>query len=459
MKRWMWIAGSFLVLAVIGGAFYFGYQENIKKTTASVQAPQTTAVERGDVIFTVTGPGISVDSGEITLESQVNGKLESLNVNPGDRISSGQVLATLGPRADFENVVNTDRANVLEAQATLDATSPAKLLAQAKLNQALALQEYQKANNQRLNPNYVRGSQSSIEAATAEYYLAENAFKEAQHAYDEVSNFPVDDVSRNNALNILALARKRFNIAILELNYLQSKPTADEVAASNAKADVAKATLEEANHALELAQNNQSPELLQAKAGLDSAQAALAKAQADLDHLVIKAPFDGVVLNVSGQIGQNMAKGALVMTVSNSKGLEVQVTVVEEDLNLIHVGQPVELFFDAIPDKTISGKISRIVPERVQGDQALYPVYISLDQIPDALVQGMTVDASITIDRKTNVLRLPRTAVRSLGGDKAEVEVWTGEAVEKKIIQLGLSGDSYVEVLSGLDVGDLVVVQ
>jgi RND family efflux transporter MFP subunit len=455
----MWIAGSFLALAVIGGAFYFGYQDNIKKTAASVQAPQTTAVERGDVIFTVTGPGISVDNGETALESQVNGKLESLNVYPGDRISSGQVLATLGPRADFENVVNAARANVLEAQATLDATTPAKLLAQAKLNQILALQEYQKANNQRLNPNYIRGSQSAIEAATAEYYLAENAFKEAQHAYEKVSDFPVDDDSRNVALNILASARKRFNIATLNLNYLQGKPTADEVAASNAKADVAKAVLEEANHALELAQNNQSPELLQAKANLNSAQAAFAKAQANLDHLVVKAPFDGVVLTVSGQIGQNMTEGALLMTLSNSKGLGVQVTVVEEDFNLIHIGQPVELFFDAIPDMTISGKISRIVPERIQGDQALYPVYISLDKIPDTLVQGMTVDASITIDKKTNVLRLPRTAVRSVGGNKAEVEIWTGEAIEKKTIQLGLSGDSYVEVLSGLDVGDLVVVQ
>ena len=147
------------------------------------------------------------------------------------------------------------------------------------------------------------------------------------------------------------------------------------------------------------------------------------------------------------------------MTVSSQKSLGVQVTVVEEDLNLLQTGQPVELFFDALPEADVRGKIARIVPQRMSGDQSLYPVFISLDPAPAGLVAGMSVDATITIAAKSDVLRLPRSAVRSTGADQAQVEVWTGQESEMRTIQVGLRGDSYVEVLSGLQEGDQVVVE
>ena len=459
MKRWMWFAGALVPLAVIGAAFYLGYRKNAEKTTVPVTVPQTTAVDRGDVVFTVTGPGVSVDNGETALESQVNGRIENLAVRPGDHVSAGQVLATLGPQADFENAVNTAQAQVQDAQQQLNGVSPELLLSQAQLAQAQAEQDYQTANNLQLNPNSPRGSKAAREAATAEFHLAEQAFTDAQNAYNDVSNLPVDDTSRNNALSVLAAARQRKDVATWNLDYLQGKPSADEVTASDAKADAAKAALDQANQNLALAQNGQSPDLLNTKAALETAQANLAQAQADLSNLAVKAPFDGVVLDVSAQTGQSVTDGSPLMTISNLKNQEVQVTVVEEDLNLVHAGQPVDLFFDAIPETTLSGKIARIVPKRSEEDKAVYPVYISIDQIPDDLVPGMTVDATITIDKRTNVLRLPRTAVRSVGTDQAEVEVWTGSVVENRTIQVGLHGDSYVEILSGLDEGDQVVAQ
>jgi RND family efflux transporter MFP subunit len=455
----MWFAGAIVTLAVIGGAFYLGYRQNAAKAVVPVVPPQTIPVERGDVTFTVTGPGVSVDDGETTLASQVNARLLEIAAQPGELVTAGQVLAALGPKADFENTVSAARAQVQEAQQVLDGLSPELLISKAQVAQTQAEQDYQTANRRRLNPNSSRGSQAAIEAATAEFHLSKQAFEDAQNAYNNVNGQGADDVPKNMALAELAAARHRKDLATWNLDYLQGKPSANEVAASNAKADEAKAALEKANLDLALAQSGQSPDLLSAQATLQSAQAALTQAQADLEHLEIKAPFDGVVLDVSGQIGRAVSADTPLMTLSNMKDLEAQVTVVEEDLNLIHPGQAVELFFDALPETTVSGKIARIVPKRVEGDKAIYPVYIAIDQIPDDLVPGMTVDATIIIDQRSNVLRLPRTAIRSVGDAQAEVQVWTGMAVEKKTIQVGLHGDSYVEVLSGLGEGDQVVAQ
>jgi hypothetical protein len=69
----------------------------------------------------------------------------------------------------------------------------------------------------------------------------------------------------------------------------------------------------------------------------------------------------------------------------------------------------------------------------------------------------MTVDASILLAEAGDVLRLPRAVVRAGAGDIAAVKVWTGASVEERQIQVGLRGDVYVEVMSGLREGEQVV--
>jgi multidrug resistance efflux pump len=55
--------------------------------------------------------------------------------------------------------------------------------------------------------------------------------------------------------------------------------------------------------------------------------------------------------------------------------------VIEEDLPLLQIGQPVEVFFDAVPEAAVHGRVARIVPQRLSGeDRPLYPVYITLDE-------------------------------------------------------------------------------
>ena len=182
------------------------------------------------------------------------------------------------------------------------------------------------------------------------------------------------------------------------------------------------------------------------------------RAEADLVAATLTAPFHGVVLDVMAREGDMVGPGTPIAILSDPLAVEVRTTVIEEDLPLVQVGQTVGLFFDAQPDATLDGQVTRIVPQRVPGEnRPLYHVYVSLDDPPEGVVAGMTADASIIVDQRENVLRLPRAMVRGSLGGESKVDVWANGESQERRIKLGLRGDVNVEVLDGLGEGDMVV--
>jgi macrolide-specific efflux system membrane fusion protein len=172
------------------------------------------------------------------------------------------------------------------------------------------------------------------------------------------------------------------------------------------------------------------------------------------------APFDGVILDVMIRQGESVLAGQSLMLLANPKALEVQATVIEEDLPLVAVGQRVELFFDAQPELATPGHVSRIVPQRVpHEDRPLYHVYMTLDEPVEGVVAGMTADAAIIIAEAKNVLRLPRAIVRAGSGDTAQVQVWANGQASERTVRLGLRSNIYVEILAGLREGEEVIGQ
>ena len=79
--------------------------------------------------------------------------------------------------------------------------------------------------------------------------------------------------------------------------------------------------------------------------------------------------------------------------------------------------------------------------------------------LPDGLLAGMTVDASIVVASRSDVLRLPRALVRARTDGTATIQVWTGSEIEERLVQTGLRGDVHVEILDGLREGEQVVAQ
>jgi multidrug efflux pump subunit AcrA (membrane-fusion protein) len=457
MKRWILIAGVGIAIVAIGGAMYLGYRDNQAEALATVEAPPTIAVARGEVIYSVTGPGHAVDEGETALQAGVSAPVVTLAALPGEAVRQGQVLVTLGDRAHFAAAAAQARVRVVQARNELEKQQSGLPLAQARVALAQAREACDKAKTARQSKDYARADGETIAVAHAHYIVAQGAVQDAEARYEQVKDLPESDPAHAELLSQLAAAKQNRDRELANYNWLIALPSPQEIAAADAALALAKAQLDQAQSAVDQILGGSGADLALAAAALDEAEAQAAAADADLAGLKVKAPFDGVVTQVKVKAGESVSAGSLLVVLTNPKALAAEVTVVEEDLPLLQSGQAVKLFFDALPQETVGGVIARVVPQRAEGDQAVYPVVIAIPQVPAALVVGMTVDAQIIIQQKTGVLRLPKTAVRPAGGGRGEVQVWNGRTVEKRTIQVGLRGDSYLEVVSGLNEGDLVV--
>ncbi len=497
MKRTTIVLSVVLVIGMVAGAGYLGLQSAQGKDTSGTEAPSTVEVTRGDVQTTVTAPGHLVNTGEALLAFGVAGKIAQMNAQPGLQVPAGEALAQLD-EAPLQEQVRAAQAELEVAQARVDqlqagptpvewvAAQLALVKAEAQLRAlkagpsaseiAGAAAEVAAAWNEleRLralpDPSTVAQAQAQLDRATA-------ALQQAQAAYDQVKDRPdvgllpqalalqratIDYEATKAALDAaqqkatpatLEAAQARLAAARARLQQLKAGPSADDLALAELQVELARAEL------AQLAAGPGAVELRQAEAAVQLAELALSRALADLEAATLTAPFAGTVLEVKAGPGEMIAAGAGLILLADGSRLEVEATVIEEDLPLVQDGQKVELFFDAQPEAQVLGSVVRIVPRRLPGDRPLYPVYIASADLPEGLVAGMTADASIVVDSRQDVLRLPRALVRARSDGTATVQVWTGNSAEERIVQVGLRGDLYVEILAGIEEGEEVAAQ
>ena len=365
------------------------------KTPSATPTPQTVAVTICDVEQTVTAPGNLANVNQADVHMPATGRLSEVTVRVGDRVRAGQILAELDP-------VTTTQAqlDLLEAQ-----------------------EELEKLQKRRTALDYPRATDDFIKDLRRQVKAAKNAVDELNDAARRAE----DPMAQSQLLASLTTAKANLKDLESRLNWYTSKPTESEVIAVDSELALAQAKHDAAN--------------------------------AVLDSLQIKAPMNGLVFAVSAEAGQTYQAETVLFTIGDPKALEVIANVTEEDYPLIASGQPVEVFFDARPDVTIQGSVDRIIPMRIEGDRPRYNIYITLDNVPDGLADGMTADAAITIEERTGVLCLPRSVVRASGVDEVSLRVWTNETIETRTATIGLRGDSDVEIISGVSEGEQVVIQ
>ncbi len=206
------------------------------------------------------------------------------------------------------------------------------------------------------------------------------------------------------------------------------------------------------------------------RAGCEAARAQVAAARAQvraarvaLSLTEIDAPFDGIVAQVSTELGEWITPSPPgvpippVIDLLDPSSLYVSAPIDEVDSERVHVGQSVRLSFDSRPGRHFPGHVTRIAPfveDKLEQNRTV-TVEAELDHPSAArgLLPGTSADMDIVIARRANVLRVPTSAV---GEGGTVLVLRDGKLVEKKITA-GLSDWQFTEVLDGLKAGDLVV--
>ena len=202
---------------------------------------------------------------------------------------------------------------------------------------------------------------------------------------------------------------------------------------------------------------------------LENAQLALQRSQDALENYTITAPISGTVIEKNVKAGDNVNNieaGALAVIYDLSY-LKLEMNISELDLSKVAAGQPVDITADAIPGEVFEGRVDRVsINGTTTNGFTTYPATILLEDY-GGLNPGMNVSADIVVERVKNTLSIPAAAVQR--GDTVLVplegclspdgaSVLDPTKTEERTVTLGGGDGEYVEITSGLNEGDTVLV-
>ena len=227
-----------------------------------------------------------------------------------------------------------------------------------------------------------------------------------------------------------------------QVEYRRSQELVGKGFISQSALDTAKARVDRARAAVASAQ-----------AGLNSALANARNAQVAVDYTEIRAPFDGVILSKSANVGDLVtpfsnatdSKGAVV-SMADMSTLEVEADVSESSLAKVHVGQPAEIVLDALPDVRFRGHISRIVPT-VDRAKATVMTKVRFDAIDPRVLPEMSAKVSflsqeVTAEQQKPLVAVASDAIVQRDGRSVVYVVRDGRAVEAPVTPGAKIGDT-----------------
>ena len=394
------IAGGIVLLAValIGGLT--AAKGKNKATEVKIEK-----VEKRDLVASVTASGQVQPHTKVDIIPDIGGKVMRLAVKEGDLVTRGQFLVEI------------------------DAS------------------QYQAA---------VERSNAAVMSARSQLARAKPALAQAERSYERL------------------LALKKANPTLVSDEQVEQLRT---------QVEVSQADVDASNHSI-----------AQATASLTDARSALSKT-------TLVAPMSGKVTRLNAEIGSTAVPGpfnkesATLLTISDMSVLETKVKVDETDVSRISLGDSAVIQIDAFPDTTFVGRVSQISNSSVRtgavsstgnaADAAVdYEVTIQLINSPPTTRPDFSATAKIITDERKNVLSIPIIAltVREKDKDKAQADspqvtlaktqsakqigvrdqegvfvVGKDNKVSFKPVRVGIAGEKYFEVLSGLKDGDRIV--
>jgi HlyD family secretion protein len=374
------IAAVVAIVIVAGGAWaYMTY-------LAPQPEPEITEEPEEEVTRVVSATGVVVPFRWASLSFQIGGRVEEVLVEEGDQVQEGQLLIQLD-NSGLEDAVAQAEAAVATAQATLaqvEAGPRAEELAVAQAGLAAAQAQLAKL---RTGP-----TQEEITAARGALETATIALQQAQAAYDEVSW--LEEIREMPQALALQQATAEYEIAKANYEALIRGASAEDIAAAQAEVDRARASLE-------LLRVGARPEdVAVAEAQVAQAELALSQALSSLEDASLTAPFAGTVGALRVRKGEMVSPGTPVMTLGDVSELKVETTDLNEiDIYLVEVGQEVDLTFDALPERSIRGVVTRIAPmASLEQGGTNYTVTIELEEQDPGLRWGITAFVDIVVE-------------------------------------------------------------
>jgi RND family efflux transporter MFP subunit len=176
----------------------------------------------------------------------------------------------------------------------------------------------------------------------------------------------------------------------------------------------------------------------------------------DLRKLTVTAPFDGILTLQPVKPGDYITLNTPVATVTDTSGYIITVEVDELDIPRLKTGQQAVIALDALPEKRFSAVVARIVPQTDRVTKTS-KVYLRFTRSAGLIQAGMTATANIIYNTKKSALLVRKSSVFEEGRQSYVWKIDKGR-LKKQHVRTGESDLTYIEIVSGIAAGDLVVV-
>ncbi|MEW6119148.1 MAG: efflux RND transporter periplasmic adaptor subunit [Pseudomonadota bacterium] len=198
-------------------------------------------------------------------------------------------------------------------------------------------------------------------------------------------------------------------------------------------------------------------------ADVKRAQAQIDVTRAGIERTVLTAPFDGIVAQVTGEVGEFTTPSPPgiptppAVDLIDDSCVYVTAPMDEVDAPRLKPGLPARITLDALPGQTFPGRVRRIAPYVTEVEKQARTVDVEVD-FADAdhrpLLVGYSADAEVIIERRVDVLRVPTQAIRQ---DGSVLVLGADGVLANRPFKPGLANWAFTEVLDGLAAGDRVV--
>jgi HlyD family secretion protein len=199
-------------------------------------------------------------------------------------------------------------------------------------------------------------------------------------------------------------------------------------------------------------------EVAKAEAAVDASRAALNLVQSRERASTVLAPMGGRIYSIAVRQGDFVRTGDLLMRVGDFRRIRVRVYVDEPDLGKVSQGQPVQVTWDGLPGRQWQGAVDRLPSEiKELGTRKVGEVICLLENPKIELLPNMNLNVEILAEERRNVPTIPREALFG-GGSGGFVFLVQDGKIARRPVQTGISSVTRVEILQGLNEGDVVAV-
>lgn len=487
------------VVALSLGIHFFGGGQT---ALAADLTYTTAAVERRDITSEITGSGSLEAANSYSVTSLVDGTILADYFEEGDQVDEDTVLYDIDS-SDMASSLEQSEISLSQAQrsynnklkdlADLTVTAPKAgqvvdiaVKAGDDVSAGQTVATIRDSDTMTLKVPFLADEAAGFYVGQSAQVTLDSTFEVLNGTVTEVSG--VDQVLTGNVIvrdvtiqvsNPGGLSTSQTGSATVDgcasasggsFSYLAERSVTAEVSGTVASIHVSEGDrLSQGGAILTLTSDDLEDEVQSAAEALRNAELSLESRYDQLDNYTITSPISGTVIDKNYNAGENIETGQTLCSIYDLSYLTLTLNVDELDISNIQVGQQVLITAEAVEGRTYTGVVTKVsVAGTSSSGTTTYPVTIRIDET-DGLLPGMNVDATITLDSASGVLAIPSAAfnrgntvlvtanspsaangtlMEGIGGD--------GEQYYSVPVEVGVSDDSYIEIISGLQEGDTV---